>query len=93
MRKQDLVNIIAKDHDIAKSEACDLVDDVFAIIMDHVASGGEYHHTGFGKFSLVVRKPRKIYNVNHRAVTDIPEKIALKFVPSRHLNKWLNSES
>ncbi|MFK4874703.1 HU family DNA-binding protein [Novosphingobium sp. ZW T3_23] len=52
MNNSDLADAIAADHGIAKTDARQIVDAVFAAIGDAAAKGEEVSLSGFGKFKV-----------------------------------------
>ena len=59
MTKSDLVDYIAEQNDITKTQAGDIVDSTFDYIIEQVASGNDVRIAGFGVFEQKQRTARK----------------------------------
>jgi DNA-binding protein HU-beta len=83
MIKDELVDIIATQHDIQKTKAKTILATVIATIQQAVASGDKVTIAGFGTFEAVVTKPRVGRNPATGAKVDIIAKRRPKFVAGR----------
>ncbi|HEX2053742.1 MAG TPA: HU family DNA-binding protein, partial [Actinomycetota bacterium] len=59
MNKNDLIEFIAEEHEVTKTFARDMVENVFQAIADSVQKGEEVAIFGFGRFKMVERGARK----------------------------------
>lgn len=59
MRKQDLVDAIAAEHNLPKRQVSMVVDATFNKIRDAMAAGDKVTVTGFGSFEVVHRNERE----------------------------------
>lgn len=93
MNKNDLIESLAEEHELTKTFARDIVENIFEMIMDAAKKGDEVSIFGFGKFKIVDRKARKGRNPQ----TGEPVKIAasknLKFEQAKAVKELLNAKS
>ena len=92
MNKNDLVDRIAEEHELTKSFARELVDNVFGMITTAAQSGEEVALVGFGKFKVTERAARKGRNPRTGEAVKIAASKSLKFSPSRQLKVSLNAK-
>jgi len=93
VRKKELADEIAHEHGLSAKAANALLDAVFDEILKAALRDDPYHHPSFGTFVITVRKPRRIHNVHSREMITIPSKKILRLLPSRRLNKKINSKA
>ena len=62
MTKAEVVDQVAAEADLSKSDAGEAVDAVLKVIEDALARGGEVNFTGFGKFTVAERGARQGVN-------------------------------
>ena len=62
MTKAEVVDLVAAEADLSKSDAGEAVDAVLKVIEDALARGGEVNFTGFGKFTVAERGARQGVN-------------------------------
>ncbi len=92
MNKNDLVARLAEEHELTKSFARELVDNVFGIITSAAQSGEEVSLFGFGKFKVAERAARKGRNPRTGEAVKIAASKNLKFTPARPLKTSLNAK-
>lgn len=92
MNKNDLIDILAEEHELTKAFARDLVESVFQKIADSVQKGEEVTIFGFGKFKVVERGARTGRNPQ----TGEPIKIAasknVRFEAAKALKDSVNTK-
>jgi len=93
VKKKDLANKLSEEFDLTKVGSQKIIDFIFKAITRAAQSKDPYHHANFGKFVVVEREQRVIHNVNTGELIQLPKKKLLRFVPSRRLNKSLNSKT
>ena len=62
MTKAEVVDQVAAEADLSKSDAGEAVDAVLKVIEDALKRGGEVNFTGFGKFTVAERGARQGVN-------------------------------
>ncbi|OGC82023.1 MAG: DNA-binding protein [Candidatus Abawacabacteria bacterium RIFCSPHIGHO2_01_FULL_46_8] len=62
MTKQDLIDLVAKEADVTKKIAMEVLDSAFNSIGDALASGRKVTLTGFGTFTVSRRSARSGVN-------------------------------
>jgi DNA-binding protein HU-beta len=90
MNNADLVEKIAADSGLAKTEAKKLVDSVFAAIADAAVAGEEVSLNGFGKFKVKQSAAREGRNPSTGATIQIPASKKLGFTPAKAVKDKLN---
>lgn len=83
MNKAQLIEIIAKNHNLTKANAEAIVKSVFDAIKHKVQCGEEVSLVGFGTFSKVIRKARQARHPKSGKVLNIPQVEVPKFKPGR----------
>jgi DNA-binding protein HU-beta len=89
MTKKDLVDAVAKGTKISKKAAEDAVDATFATLAKSIKRDKRYQVTGFGTFTVRLRKARKGNNPQTGAVIDIQASRTVGFKPAPPLKKGL----
>jgi len=79
MNRDDLVEVVAEKHSIAKTQARELVDTVFDTIKTEVKKGREVKVAGFGIFERTKRKARTGRNPQTGEPVEIPASNVPKF--------------
>ncbi len=92
MNKNELIEVLAEEHELTKSFARDLVDSVFQKITDSVQNGEEVAIFGFGKFKVVERGARKGRNPQTGEAIKIAASKNLKFESAKSLKETLNTK-
>ena len=92
MNKNDLINRLAEEHELTKSFARELVENVFGMITTAAQKGEEVSLFGFGKFKVADRAARKGRNPRTGEAVKIATSKNLKFTPARSLKTSLNSK-
>ena len=92
MNKGDLINKIAEDASLTKTQATDALNAVLDAVTDSLKSGDKVTLVGFGTFSLSYREARTGRNPRKPNETiDIPAKVVAKFKPGKELSGAVNS--
>jgi DNA-binding protein HU-beta len=92
MNKNDLVEMLAEEHELTKSFAREVVDAVFQSITDAAQKGEEVSIFGFGKFRVAERAARKGRNPQTGEAIKIAASKRLKFEPARAMKATLNAK-
>jgi integration host factor subunit beta len=82
MTKTDIIDKISIQSGLKRREVSYVVDNFITAIIDSTASGERVEIRGFGVFSMLTKKPRKIHSPIAGKVIDTPEKITIGFQPS-----------
>src|SRR3712207_9483184 len=91
MNKNDLVERLAKEHELTKAFARELVDSVFDMITAAAQKGEEVSLFGFGRFRVAERAARKGRNPRTGEAVKIAASKNLKFTAARSLKAGLNA--
>lgn len=89
MNKTELIDAMAKDADITKSEAKKALDSFTGNIANSLAKGKRVSLIGFGTFSTSKRSAREGRNPQTGDKIQIPAKTVAKFKPGSELNERL----
>jgi DNA-binding protein HU-beta len=89
MNKAELVDKIAKDSGINKTQANDALDSVTKSVVDTLKKGGKVTLVGFGTFSVTKRSARKGRNPQTNKVINIPAKKVAKFKAGKEFSSKL----
>jgi DNA-binding protein HU-beta len=92
MNKNELIDLLAEEHELTKTFARDLVDSLFQKITDSVQDGEEVAIFGFGKFKVVERGARKGRNPQTGEAIKIAASKNLKFESAKSLKETLNTK-
>ena len=92
MNKNDLVERLATEHELTKSFARELVENVFGMIMTAAQSGEEVSLFGFGKFKVADRAARKGRNPRTGEAVKIAASKTVRFKPATALKSSLNKK-
>lgn len=90
MTKADLVEKVAANAGISKSEAEAVVNTVLASIVDALRLGEKIELRGFGSFRLRMRRGRLGRNPKTGSKVDVPGKAVSYFKPGKELRELLN---
>jgi integration host factor subunit alpha len=91
MTKADLVEIIYEKVGLSKKEAKDIVEAVFKILKDSLKNGEKIKISGFGNFSVRVKRPRRGRNPQTGDDIEISARRVLTFKASQILKDYINS--
>ena len=86
MNKAELIDRLAKDADITKTQANDALDSFTKAVTDTLKKGGKVTLVGFGTFSVTKRAARNGRNPQTGAVIKIKAKKVAKFKPGKALS-------
>lgn len=90
MTKADLVERVAKEADLTKKDAEQLVEVVFDTIKDTLNRGEKIELRGFGSFRLRERGARQGRNPKTGTSVEIPAKRVAYFKPGKELKELIN---
>ena len=90
MNKGDLINKVAEEANITKSQATEALNSVFNIIGETLADGDKVSLVGFGTFSSNHRKARVGRNPKTGEALQIAAKNVVKFKPGKELASAVN---
>ncbi len=91
MNTTELAAQLADQHELTKTLAKQIVDDVLAAIVDAAQSGDEVSLAGFGKFSVKIRAARKGRNPATGEAIKIAASKRLAFSPAKSVRDAMNS--
>lgn len=91
MKKIDIVNKLAKANNITKKMAIEIVDDIFAIISDGIATDGRVDVRGFGSFIKTHKEARDYKNPQNGEIVHGSAKNGVKFKVSPCLKDSMNN--
>lgn len=90
MTKADLVEKVAKEADMTKKDAEQLVEIVFESIVSTLNKGEKIELRGFGSFRVRERDARKGRNPKTGTAVNIPAKRVAYFKPGKELKEVIN---
>ena len=90
MTKADLVERVAREADMTKKDAEQLVEIVFDTIISTLNKGEKIELRGFGSFRLRERDSRKGRNPKTGEAVEIPAKRVAYFKPGKELKEIVN---
>ncbi len=90
MTKANLVETVAKEADMTKKDAEQLVEIIFESIIGSLNKGEKIELRGFGSFRIRERDARKGRNPKTGEAVDIPAKRVAYFKPGKELKEIIN---
>ena len=90
MTKADLVERVAREADMTKKDAEQLVEIIFDSITETLNKGGKIELRGFGSFRVRERNSRKGRNPKTGDSVAIPAKRVAYFKPGKELKELIN---
>ena len=90
MTKADLVERVAREAEMTKKDAEQLVEIIFETIIDSLNNGEKIELRGFGSFRLRERDARQGRNPKTGESVDIPAKRVAYFKPGKELKEIIN---
>ena len=93
MTKADLVEKVAREADMTKKDAEQLVEIIFDSIIETLNNGEKIELRGFGSFRVRERNSRRGRNPKTGAAVDIPAKRVAYFKPGKELKELINREA
>ena len=93
MTKADLVERVAKEAEMTKKDAEQLVEIVFDSIIGSLNAGEKIELRGFGSFRVRQRNARKGRNPKTGDSVSIPAKRVAYFKPGKELKELINTEN
>jgi DNA-binding protein HU-beta len=93
MNTAELADHIAADHSMNKSQAKQVVEAVFAAIVEAASKGEEVSLPGFGKFKVAARDARQGRNPATGETIQIAASKKLGFTPAKQVKDAMNPAS
>ena len=91
MTRYDFIDKVKKKHgQITTDTVSEVLDAVWAVIEELLSDGKEVWLGQLGKLKTVIQSARTGRNPKTGKSIDVPEKVALRFVPFKHIKKLLN---
>jgi len=90
MNKGDLINKVAEDANLTKSQAAEAINCIIDSIGDTLKDGNKVSLVGFGTFTLNSRDARMGRNPRTGESIQIPAKNVVKFKPGKELTTSVN---
>jgi integration host factor subunit alpha len=87
LKKKELIELLYEKTDLQKQECKRLVNSVFEIIKDELASGRDVLFSGFGKWYVLRKEARKGRNPKTGAALNLGARKTVKFKCSNLLRK------
>lgn len=93
MTKADVVEAVSNSCGFSKKESIDLVENVFSLIKGCLERGEDLKISGFGKFEVKQKNPRRGRNPQTGEALEISARKVLSFKPSQLLRAAVNGEN
>ena len=90
MNKQDLINAVANDTNLAKKDVASVIDSTFSNITTSLKKGDEARFVGFGTFTVTKRAATEGRNPRTGEPIKIPASKQPKFRPGKELKDAVN---
>lgn len=90
MTKADVVEAVSGNCGISRKESVDLVESVFSLIKSCLERGEDLKISGFGKFEVKTKNPRRGRNPQTGEALEISARRVLSFKPSQLLRTAVN---
>lgn len=90
MNKQDLINAVANDTNLAKKDVANVIDSTFTNITSTLKKGDEARFVGFGTFAVTNRAATEGRNPRTGEPIKIPASKQPKFRPGKELKDAVN---
>ena len=92
MTNVDVVEAVSCSCGFSKKESIDLVENVFSLIKGCLERGEDLKISGFGKFEVKQKNPRRGRNPQTGEALEISARKVLSFKPSQLLRAAVNGE-
>ncbi|MSN25032.1 MAG: integration host factor subunit alpha [Geobacter sp.] len=92
MTKADIVERVSDSCKLSKKESSDLVESCFALIKSCLENGEDLKISGFGKFEVKQKNPRRGRNPQTGEALEISARRILSFKPSQLLKAAVNGQ-
>jgi integration host factor subunit alpha len=92
MRKADIARSIHQQAGVSEAEAADLLERVLGLLMSTLQRGEPIIITGFGRFTVRLKQPRKGRNPRTGEVIIVPGRKVVTFRPSALWKAELNAD-
>lgn len=90
MTKADIVEVVSSNCGFSKKESMDLVENVFSLMKGCLERGEDLKISGFGKFEVKHKNPRRGRNPQTGEALEISARRVLSFKPSQILRAAVN---
>jgi DNA-binding protein HU-beta len=91
MNQTELIEKIAKEHELSKAKAERIVKSVFSAIGESLSKGEEVRLSELGIFKFGHRSERKGRNPKTGETLTIPPKKVVRFVATKHIREAINT--
>ena len=92
LTKKDLVNLVYMQVGYSKQIAENLIEELFALIIQNLKKEGKIKISKFGTFTVRIKKSRIGRNPKTKEIKEISERNVVLFKPSKEFKKLINSE-
>lgn len=92
MTKADVIEAVSGGSGFSKKESIDLVESVFLLMKGCLERGEDLKISGFGKFEVKHKKPRRGRNPQTGESLEISARRVISFKPSHLLRNAVNGE-
>lgn len=92
MTKADIVEKVSSTCRLSKKESSDLVEGCFSLIKNCLEGGEDLKISGFGKFEVKQKSPRRGRNPQTGEALEISARRILSFKPSQLLKAAVNGQ-
>lgn len=92
MTKADIIETVSGKCGFSKKESAELVECVFSLIKGCLESGEDLKISGFGKFEVKQKNPRRGRNPQTGEALEISARRILSFKPSQLLKAAVNKD-
>jgi integration host factor subunit alpha len=92
MKKADIARSIHQQAGVSEAEAADLLERVLGLLMSTLQRGEPIIITGFGRFTVRMKQPRKGRNPRTGEVIIVPGRKVVTFRPSALWKAELNAD-
>jgi nucleoid DNA-binding protein len=87
MTKKDLTKAIADEMGLTQGQAREIIQRVFAGIMETLLHEGRLELRNFGVFEVKQRRPRRARNPRTGQAVEVPAKLVVTFKPGRQMEE------
>ena len=92
LTKKDLVNLVYMQVGYSKQIADNLIEELFALIIQNLKKERKIKISKFGTFTVRMKKSRIGRNPKTKEIKEISERNVVLFKPSKEFKKLINSE-
>jgi len=85
MTYKELIDRVAENRDIPKTQAREMVETIFDVLGDVLTNEKGVSIPGLGTFKTKTKEERKVYSPHHETFIMVPPKRVADFTPSSNL--------